>query len=67
MTTAILCEKCGAYLIEASREQVDNEHLVKFEHTSEQNTNCDGYFQCKESQFDEYGVEETLSNETQAP
>lgn len=54
----ILCEKCGAYLIEYAREQIDDDQLVRFQHTGEQGTDCDGYFQCRASEFEAQGVEE---------
>lgn len=55
---AIYCTKCGAYLIEYDREDIGDDTLVKFRHTDEQHTECDGYAQVRESEFEQHGVEQ---------
>ncbi len=51
----IMCGECGGYLIEYDREylELDDDFLVKFRHESEQETDCDGYFQARLSRLSE--------------
>lgn len=55
---SISCPKCDGTLLSYSSDflVLDDEYLVRFHHTGEQNTECDGYFQVITSDFQEYGV-----------
>lgn len=55
----VLCTKCDAYLLSYSEQRVDDDILVEFRHTNEQDTRCDGYFRCLTGEFEEHGVEDS--------
>lgn len=54
---AMLCPKCGGYLLGYAREDVGGDWLYRFRHNLEQETDCDGYYQLRRSQFEAYGVD----------